>query len=595
MLDHPGLREQREGRSILRQALGVGRRSLTDTATGSERVVPGQQPPAGKANPLLARLVRPVVTHWQFSLVVVAAIAVRIVVVLGYPPIFWFSDSYNYLQDAMTHVPDEVRPNGYPFFLDLLLPLHSLTAIGLLQAAMGVVVGVAIYALLRHRGLPWWGAVLPALPVLFDAYELHLEHMITADPLFIFLVTIAVVILCWSDKPSVWTMAVAGLLIGYATLVRSVGEPLLVVVVVAMLFRRVGWRRLGAVIVAGLLPIGLYMAWFHHSVGKYALSESSGSFLYSRVSTFAQCSKMNVPALLAYLCDPTKLEYRPVAGEYIWADHELKPYLYKYTPLYQALGSDTSMRFTPEINAQTQQFAKIAIEDQPMAYARVVIDDVLHTFGWSRQPDPYDYYGNGPNFQFVSAHEMNLQIPWYATPYHIPGNPYTQPSSSSPTWCNAECQQGDQQAVLFIQAERDFAGPGHGLGFTTEVQPWAHLLETYQRYIYLRGTLLGVIVLIGAAGVLARWRRWGGVGLLPWLVGALLIVLPPMTAGFSYRYVLAAAPVACLAAGLAFTREPGARSVLAREDDPPKPPRSVRALAADLRRNLGRGGPVDQE
>ena len=138
-----------------------------------------------------------------------------------------------------------------------------------------------------------------------------------------------------------------------------------------------------------------------------------------------------------------------------------------------------------------------------------------------------------------------------------------------------------------MTAERDFAGQGQGLGFTTEVQPWAHLLESYQRYIYLRGILLGLIVLIGAAGVLARWRRWGGVGLLPWLVGALLIVLPPMTAGFSYRYVLAAAPVACLAAGLAFVRQPGSR--------PGKPIRSVRGLAADLRRNLGRGGTVDQE
>jgi hypothetical protein len=136
---------------------------------------------------------------------------------------------------------------------------------------------------------------------------------------------------------------------------------------------------------------------------------------------------------------------------------------------------------------------------------------------------------------------------------------------------------------VIMQAERDFAGAGHGFGFTTEVQPWAHALESYQRYVYLPGTLLGIIVLIGAAGVLARWRRWGGVGLLPWLVGALLIVIPPMTAGFSYRYVLAAVPAACLAAGLAFTRQPG------------KPRRSVRALAADLRRNLGRGGTVDQE
>ena len=560
---------------------------MTNTATGSERVVPGEQPPAVERNPLLARLVRPAVAHWQFSLVVVAAIFMRIVVTLGYPPIFWFSDSYNYIQDAVTHVPDPVRPNGYPFLLDLLLPLHSDYAIGLLQAAMGVVVGIAIYALLRHRGLPWWGAALPALPVLFDAYELHLEHMITADPLFILLVTIAVVILCWSDRPSIWTMAVAGLLIGYATLVRSVGLPLLAVVVVAMLFRRVGWLRLLTVIVAGIVPIGLYMVWFSGTWGQYATSES-GAFLYSRVSTFAQCPKMkNLPAVLAYLCDRTKLQYRPVAGEYVWADNELYPYRYVSTPLNLAFTADTSARFTPTASGQTGQFAKIAIEDQPMAYARVVIDDTLHTFGWNRQPDPLDFSGNGPNFQFVSGHVMNEQIPWYVTPYHIPGNPYTQQStiiqrpSDNPTWCNAKCQLSDPQATQYMTAERDFAGSGQGLGFTTEVQPWAHFLESYQRYIYLRGTLLGLIVLIGAVGVLARWRRWGGIGLLPWLTGALLIVVPPMTSGFSYRYVLAAAPVACLAAGLAFSRSNGERS--------------VGALAADLRRNLSRGGTVDQE
>ena len=182
---------------------------MTNATTGSERVVPGQQP-AGEQHAWLARLVQPVRTHWQFSLVLLAGLVARIVVVLGYPPVFWFSDSYNYLYDAVTHIPDEVRPNGYPFLLSLLLPLHSDYAISALQAAMGLGVAVAIYALLRHRGLPWWGASLPALPVLFDSYELHLEHQVAADTLFMFLVTLAVVMLCWSDRPSVLAMAVAG-------------------------------------------------------------------------------------------------------------------------------------------------------------------------------------------------------------------------------------------------------------------------------------------------------------------------------------------------------------------------------------------------
>ena len=67
--------------------------------------------------------------------------------------------------------------------------------------------------------------------------------------------TVAVVILCWSDRPSVPVMAVAGLLIGYATVVRSVGQPLLAVVLVGMLVRRVGWRRLVTLLIAGIVPI----------------------------------------------------------------------------------------------------------------------------------------------------------------------------------------------------------------------------------------------------------------------------------------------------------------------------------------------------
>jgi hypothetical protein len=532
---------------------------LTNTTTGNERLVP-DQPPAEERSPRLARLARPAFTHWQFTIVVLAAIVVRLIVMLGYQPILWFNDSYNYFQDAITHVPDEVRPNGYPFFLDLLLPLHSLYPVALLQAAMGVGLGVAIYALLRHRGLPWWGAILPTLPVLFDSYELHLEHMVTADPLFIFLATIAVVILCWSDRPSVLAVAIAGLLIGYATVVRSVGEPLLVVVLVCLLVRRVGWLRLGTVAVAGIVPIAGYMMWFHHSHGEYALTESSGTFLYSRVSTFAECSKIKPPVKLQLLCDPTPLQLRPVSGEYVWTSNELGRDKYKTTPLFKfTKTTDTGIRFTPKVNDPAGQFAKDAILAQPADYLRVVLHDTLHTFGWNRQPDPDDTAGNGPAFRFVTGQKLTSLIPAWAAP--------------------TGSFKRDLQSAQIYKARQDFGGPG--LGNTTAVAPWVRLLQIYQRYVYLRGPFLAVIVLIGAAGAIGRWRRWGGVGLLPWLVGVMLIVLPPMTAGFSYRYVLAAVPAACLAAGLAFARRPGDKS--------------VGALAADLRRHFGRGVAVDQE
>ena len=542
---------------------------MSNTTTGSDRVIPGQQPPEEKGDRRLTRLARPAVTHWQFAIVLAAAVVVRLVVILGYPPILWFNDSYNYIYDAVTHVPDAVRPNGYPFLIDLLLPLHSAYPLALLQAGMGAGMGVLIYALLRRRGLPWWGATLAALPVMFDSYELHLEHMVTADTLFIFLGTAAIVVLCWNDRPSVLAMAVAGLLIGYATVVRSVGQPLLVVVLVAILVRRVGWRRLLTLLVAGVVPIAAYMAWFHGTYGHYALTESSGSFLYSRVSTFAECAKMNPPADIRALCDPTPPQYRPVSGEYLWAENELGPYSRKNTPLYNLNNStDNTQRFTPQVNGMAEKFARDAILSQPYDYLRVVIHDTMHTFGWNRQPDPDNYYGNGPAFQFGPAVPP---VPWWAGPVTA-----SQFSQWSKTY---ETNGKDLSARQMFQARQEFGGSG--LGNSEAMRPWQRLLQIYQRYFYLRGALLGLIVLVGLAGVAARWRRWGGVGLLPWMVGALLIVLPPMTAGFSYRYVLAAIPAACLAAGLAFARGPGDRS--------------VGALAADLRRHLGRGVAVEQE
>src|SRR5208282_3536526 len=118
MLDHPGPAGSAKGSEDFWQAQRVRRRSLSNATTGSDRVVPGQQPPEERVS-RLTRLTRPAVTHWQFSIVLLAAIVVRIIVILGYPPILWFTDSYNYIQDAITHTPDLVRPNGYPFLLDL--------------------------------------------------------------------------------------------------------------------------------------------------------------------------------------------------------------------------------------------------------------------------------------------------------------------------------------------------------------------------------------------------------------------------------------------------------------------------------------------
>jgi hypothetical protein len=306
---------------------------------------------------------------------------------------------------------------------------------------------------------------------------------------------------------------IAGLMIGYAAIVRAVGEPLLAVVVVALLLRRVNWRRVGLLLVAGLVPIVGYMAWYHSFYGQYALDGASGTFLYSRVSSFSECSKMpGLPHYLKVLCDPRPPVQRPSSQQYLWSQK---------TPLVRITGSK---EFSKHADSIAGQFAKDAIEAQPVAYAEAVLADLGYTFGWNRTQS--DITGSGPSFRFEA---------------HV-----TPVSRNSTLWW-----------VLYYPQDKDglerYAGPG--LGQPTVVKPYSSFMIAYQKIFFLRGALLAVILVIGAAGIIARWRRWGGLALLPWAVAAVLVVLPPMTAGFSYRYVLAAVPLACLAAGLAGTRE----------------------------------------
>lgn len=459
--------------------------------------------------------------HRAFTIVLAFAALLRIVVMLGYPPAMFFNDSYNYMTDAMTGVPDTVRSSGYPLFLRALEPLHSLNAVTGLQALLGLAMGTAIYALLRRRGLPAWGATLCALPVLFDVFELQLEHMVASDVLFYTLLTASAVLLCWWDTPPVAVVVLVGLLVGYAATVRTVGEVMLAVIFVGLLLRRVSWRRTVAAVAAGVIPMAAYMLWFHAHTGQFAMNEASGTFLYSRVQTFADCARMSPPADLRVLCDPRPLAKRENSQQYLWAND---------TPLATLTGSDNVYRFTPQIESLTSRFATLAIESQPLDYAKTVAGDVVTTFGWQRENAANDLgnlEGSGSKFQFEREVEP---VPWWVSFY----------------------PNDDRSA-------RDFGGETYGR--PSVVQPWARFLWAYQ-HVYLRGPILAIVMLTGLGGVLAPARRrdhqsrtrwgWGGLGLLPWLLGAALIVLPPMTAGFSYRYALAAVPLLCLSAGLAF-------------------------------------------
>ncbi|MFG2007360.1 phospholipid carrier-dependent glycosyltransferase [Spirillospora sp. NPDC048911] len=454
--------------------------------------------------------------HRLFLTLLGLGAALRVVTMAGFPPTLWFNDSYDYVRIALGPFPHPIRPAGYGIFLWLLKPFHSLTLVMALQHLMGLGIGVAIYTLLSRYGLPAWGATLAAAPVLLDAYQIQLEQMALSDTLFLFLVVCAFTVLLWPREsrlpPARWC-ALAGLLLALATLTRTIGLPVLLLTLGVLVLWRVGRGRLGVVAVAGLLPLAAYTAWFHAENGQYALSRTDGVFLWGRTADFADCAKIKPPPELASLCPPGEPGKRRASSNQVW--HEYSPIGWTYGEV-----------FSPELNDRAMRFALDAIKAQPLDYLGTVLyGSTVRTFWVTRSPYP-------------TAFVTDL--------YKFPEQPKPPPG-----W--AVYGGGTPASVT--------AGYERGPAATHPVEPFATFMRGYQRVAYLPGIVLAGILLLPAV---AWWRRRrDGIALarkdrprilLPFAGAVALVSVPPVTTDFDYRYVLVAVPLACLAAGLAFTR-----------------------------------------
>ena len=442
-----------------------------------------------------------------FIIVLTPAVLLRIDTELGYQWQVWFNDSFEYVQNTVNFDLDPTRVSGYSLWLKLFQVFHTYAIITILQHLMGLAVAVMIYALARHRfRAPAWVATLATLPVLYDGFGIQLEHLILSDIPFLFVTVLAVTLLLWDPQPSMRRCLVVGGLLGLADLLRSVALPLLAVFAVYMIIRRISWKRVAAAIAVCLLPVVAYAGAFKIQHGQFALTDSTGVFLYSRVMTFAECSKMGkIPPSELFLCDTTPPAQRPIAQAYIWTSTNSTP-----------LDRMPSSKFSPATNQLAEKFAIQAIESQPLSYAKATFDDTWRVFAWKRTVFPqaatYDEYLFG---------------------YH---------SLAVPDWNQAKLGPYDSYAAAYV----------HGDPLTHVVAPFANIIRGYQRYVWLPGTVYGLILLAGLGGMVLAWRRLGGEALLPWTISLALIVIPAATAEFDYRYVLVAVPFACLAAALAF-------------------------------------------
>ncbi|GAA2136745.1 hypothetical protein [Actinomadura napierensis] len=449
--------------------------------------------------------------HAPFALALAGGAALRWTATLAYPHGLWFTgDSYFYVGYALRPTPSPSKTLGYSFVLRLLEPLHSLTAVVVVQHVMGLAIAVMAYAVLCRAGLPAWASALVTLPVLYDAYQVELEHLVMSETLFMFLIAGALTLLLWRVRdgkgPVWWTALAAGLLLGYAVLVRSAGAPLIPVALVCLLLWRRGWRPALAFGAAAAVPIAAYALWFHAERGTYALTTSDGIYLWGRTAGFADCAKMHPPPDQAALClDPATKAEDDAPGHLIWRS-DIPPRVL------------LSPVVSPEANSTLRAFSVRAILAQPGDYLQAIGDGIGRAFS----PRRYHY----PN-----ATTERL--------YHFPDRPQLFPSGLA-----YATRTGHPGTVLADAMHYGRTGTPSEV-----VQPYADRMVGYQRHWFLPGPAIGAVFGLGIVAVAAAHRRRREV-LLVWGTAATLLLFPIASADFDYRYVVPAVPFACLALGL---------------------------------------------
>ena len=494
------------------------------------RTIPGWRPtrpgPAGRKGPgviddvrgltrrLLGQL-RPAVLwrhHRLFTVLAALSLLPRLIAVLGFRPALLIQDSFSYLAGGVHLRPGQTRPAGYPMLLWVLHPFHSLLLVTTVQHLLGIAMAAIVYGVLRYRSLPGWGASLAAAPTLFDSRQIWSESSILPDALFSVVVVVAAALLLSKRAPRPWQCALAGLLLAWASVIRGNGLPLILPVLAFLLVRRVGWKAFTAGLAAFAIPLVAYMSVFSADYGRFDITNSSGFFLWSRTTSFANCAVIKPPPDLVPLCpenQPHGVKPRAPSWSLSYALHERTPaqYLWQHGSWYL---TDAHPGINAYNNGRAQRFALDAIAAQPVDYLTVTAKEVMLTF-----------LATDRGSSFLSLH-------FTAAP-HV--------------------AQLSHYEVHALDAY------GHTTSNTHAVQPWAFVMYVYQLPVYFPGVIFLLVMLAGLAGVARNWRRWGGVAALPWTVALIDLVLPVAAHEYDYRYAISAVPLACLAAGLVFIRE----------------------------------------
>lgn len=102
--------------------------------------------------------------HWLLVVFLTLGVVLRVLATIAYRPAIVYTDSVQYLTNMGKLGPDQLNPIGYDFVLGPLVWIGGLTFVVIVQHLVGLLLGVAIYALARRLTVYRWLAAVAAAP-----------------------------------------------------------------------------------------------------------------------------------------------------------------------------------------------------------------------------------------------------------------------------------------------------------------------------------------------------------------------------------------------------------------------------------------------
>jgi hypothetical protein len=410
------------------------------------------------------------------------------------PAFMGWPDAKSYLDVAHGSLFGNVlRPAGYPLFLWVLDLAHpTLAWVVAVNHLLGLATAAVLFFAVRRTGAPPALGLVAAAVVALNADTAFVEHSPLSEPLFTFLVAVALygAVRAQERCGAGWPLAV-GALLAYATTVRVVGAVLLPLFGVWLLVASHGTlrrraRTAGLAALAAVAVLGAYAVAEEASVGAVGLSRHGAWHLYARVAGFADCSRFRPPPGTRVLCETGPRAARGTVDEYLFQG--------AHSPAYRAFGDPFSS--SPQHVAAIEAFARAAIVHQPLDYLREVGGDTLRYVA----PDAFRDYGGGPSYADLVGAPI-LRHPLYGA-------------------------QG-------LWSARAYYGWGPG-GFIWDPPVFRPLLG-YEAATRIQGPLFVVLALLSLSGPLVLRGRMRAAAALLALTAWALLVVPVATLEFSAR------------------------------------------------------------